>query len=322
MTTTKGLANPHAAKTWVKNLRDMFRSARWHTATAQSLPPQRAQSLLPETNAPVGAPRAIALLIDAENISPRAVERLMAVAKQHGVVSHRLAFGDWTSSSSLNTAGWIPVLSRHAISPMQTFRQSSRKNGADIALVIWVMDMLHRGPKVDDLLIASSDTDFSALAVRARAGSGLGVYGYGERHASAAYIAAFDHYYFVEKTIEPLDKAARLDQIQLTRFEDLLLSCFETYAGDVWVDLAVIGSLLRSRDPAFSVGPFARAKLGRLVESLKTVEIKRPPGSTQWYVRRKQSLKLVHSQPTNGPAKPEPEPDVFTRLRATLGVEA
>jgi uncharacterized LabA/DUF88 family protein len=62
--------------------------------------------------------------------------------------------------------------------PQQNFPLSVGKNGADIALVIDAMDLLHSG-RVTGFCLVSSDSDFTRLATRIRE-QGLDVFGFGE----------------------------------------------------------------------------------------------------------------------------------------------
>ncbi|MDX1352873.1 MAG: NYN domain-containing protein, partial [Thiomicrorhabdus sp.] len=60
----------------------------------------------------------IALLIDCDNVSHKAVEGVLAVLAKYGQVNVRHAFGDW-NSDRMN--GWAAKLHPNAIRPMQQF---------------------------------------------------------------------------------------------------------------------------------------------------------------------------------------------------------
>ena len=106
--------------------------------------------------------RNIALLIDADNTSPQAIDPVLTVMAELGQVNIRRAYGDWTSS---NLKSWKEVLHALAIQPIQQFSYTTGKNATDSALIIDAMDVLHSG-SVDGFCLVSSDSDFTRLATR------------------------------------------------------------------------------------------------------------------------------------------------------------
>jgi hypothetical protein len=106
----------------------------------------------------------LAVLIDADNARPSAVEGLLAEAAKHGVAGVRRIYGDWTTP---NLAGWKAVLLDHSIQLVQRFRDTVGKNATDSATVIDAMDLLH-SRRLDGFCIVSSDSDFTGLARRIR----------------------------------------------------------------------------------------------------------------------------------------------------------
>jgi hypothetical protein len=106
----------------------------------------------------------LAVLIDADNARPSAVEGLLAEAAKHGVAGVRRIHGGWTTP---NLAGWKAVLLDHSIQLVQRFRDTVGKNATDSATVIDAMDLLH-SRRLDGFCIVSSDSDFTGLARRIR----------------------------------------------------------------------------------------------------------------------------------------------------------
>lgn len=120
----------------------------------------------------------IALLIDADNARPAAVDAVLTVlAADLGTVNIRRAYANWAKGLK----GWEQALHARAIAPVQQFDLTTRKNATDMALLIDAMDLLHGG-KVDGFGIMSSDSDFTPLVQRLRQ-EGLPVYGFGEAKA-------------------------------------------------------------------------------------------------------------------------------------------
>ena len=74
------------------------------------------------------------------------------------------------------------------IRPVQQFHYTNGKNASDTALIMDVMERLHRH-RVDGICIASCDSDFVGLVGRVRE-HGPMVYGFGQYGASPAFVAA------------------------------------------------------------------------------------------------------------------------------------
>jgi uncharacterized LabA/DUF88 family protein len=135
----------------------------------------------------------LAVLIDAENMSPKVIERLLTEVAKYGNANVKRAYGDWTTD---NLGGWKEKLNRFAIQPMQQFRYTRGKNSSDSALIIDAMDLLYSGV-FDGFCLVSSDSDFTRLACRIRE-SGLTVYGFGDRQTAEPFVKACDRFVFVE----------------------------------------------------------------------------------------------------------------------------
>ena len=82
----------------------------------------------------------IAVLIDADNTSPRSVGDLLEEIAKYGIPTVKRAYGDWTTQ---NLAGWKAELLKHAIQPKQQFAYTTGKNSTDSALIIDAMDLLY-----------------------------------------------------------------------------------------------------------------------------------------------------------------------------------
>ena len=117
----------------------------------------------------------VAILIDAENVLPIFADQIFTHAASLGAVVHKEIYG---AAAALNA--WVEPVLKYAIRPSLTIRPSKYKNTSDIALVIGAMDLLagKAEPAPDIVVIASSDSDFSALSMRLRTG-GVDVVGMG-----------------------------------------------------------------------------------------------------------------------------------------------
>ena len=125
----------------------------------------------------------IAILIDAENVLPAHADLIFGHAQKLGNVVCKEIFG---AASALST--WVAPVLKYAIHPNLTIKAAKGKNSSDIALVIGAMDLLVTGG-IDCAIIASSDSDFSALSVRLR-NAGIEVVGMGTEKSNELWRTA------------------------------------------------------------------------------------------------------------------------------------
>lgn len=131
----------------------------------------------------------IALLIDAENISYKYMGELLEQLKAFGRISIKRVYGDFTSPS---LSPWKKLYQEYSIKQVQSTMNTAKKNSSDSALIIDAMDFLHEH-KVNAFCLATSDSDFTALAIR-MSEEGLWVIGAGEEKTSKAFINTCDRF--------------------------------------------------------------------------------------------------------------------------------
>ena len=124
-------------------------------------------------------PANIAILIDAENVDPSFANQVFSYARSLGEVTVREIYG---AGIALNE--WADPILENTIHTNFTLRPNRFKNSSDIALTIGAMELLSasraaESRKIDAVIIASSDSDFSPLAFHLRA-AGIDVIGMGE----------------------------------------------------------------------------------------------------------------------------------------------
>ena len=133
--------------------------------------------------------RKLALLIDADNISPIYVNIMLSEAKIYGTVSVRRIYGDWTSSGKNS---WKSVMLDNSLTPIQQYSYTYGKNASDSAMIIDAMDILY-ADHVDGFILASSDSDFTRLAMRLRE-AGKFVIGMGESKTPSPFVKSCDEF--------------------------------------------------------------------------------------------------------------------------------
>ena len=142
------------------------------------------------TNHAAPAATKLALLIDGDNISATYLPLIMREAEKHGTVAVRRIYGQFKSGKMKS---WMKHIDAFDLTPVNVSPLTHGKNATDMKLVIEAMDMLN-GRQLDGICIASSDGDFTPLAVRIRA-SALAVFGFGAKKAPKAYKDEFDRFY-------------------------------------------------------------------------------------------------------------------------------
>jgi len=135
----------------------------------------------------------LALLIDADNTSPRLIADIISEVGKYGNITIRRSYGDFTN---VHLSNWKDVLNTYAIRPVQKFAYTTGKNSTDSALIIDAMDIMHDG-LVGGFCIASSDSDYTGLALRIRE-QGLFVIGIGKSETPQAFQRACEMFVFTE----------------------------------------------------------------------------------------------------------------------------
>ena len=233
----------------------------------------------------------LAVLIDADNTSPKLVKEMFDELAAYGTITVKRAYGDWTNP---HLSGWREVLLGNAISPQQQFAYTVGKNATDSALIIDAMDLLYSG-NVDGFAIVSSDSDFTPLATRLRE-SGKRVIGVGQRKTPKAFVEACERFLFLEVLANggAADEGdAEFVRIEPTRpIESVLTRALQKVDtdDDDWAPLSALGNHLRRTDPSFDSRNYGFGKLSELVRAQGYVETKTVSGTNgngQLWVRRK-----------------------------------
>lgn len=241
----------------------------------------------------------LAVLIDAENISPRIAQRLFEEIATFGEASVRRVYGDFSED---RLKGWAQILADHAIIPQQNFALTVGKNGSDIALVIDAMDLMHSGRFAGFCLI-SSDSDFTRLAARIRE-QGLDVFGFGAAKTPKSFRQACKRFVFTENLLSPSEAVAPAAQAKVAvAFAPSLTppprkpahatamvrrAIAQLEDEDGWVHLGGLGSRLLAMDPEFDPRTYGCAKLTTLIERAGGFEVRRGGGMSV-QVRQKDS---------------------------------
>ena len=156
----------------------------------------------------------IALLIDAENVSPKYIKTMLDEVSMYGSPAYKRIYGDWTS---VEMGSWKKMLLEHNLTPIQQFSYTQGKNASDSAMIIDAMDILY-AKNVDGFCLVSSDSDFTRLAARLRE-SRMFVIGMGESKTPTAFKSACDTFKYLDVLLglkkEPAAKPAKPKKVPL-----------------------------------------------------------------------------------------------------------
>ena len=141
----------------------------------------------------------IAVLIDADNISPSAAGEIFRKACSVGEPIARRAYGMVNCFSS--NGGWVNAQREYGIVARPQTSNVATKNVSDIALVIDAMEFLYKSP-CQGIFIVSSDSDFTALAAKIREG-GKSVYGMGGAKTPKSFRTACTEFFEIPTARKP-----------------------------------------------------------------------------------------------------------------------
>jgi len=142
----------------------------------------------------------IALLIDAENISPSYIEKIIDEANKYGTLTIRRVYGDWTTPQ-LNP--WKKKINEFGLTPVQQYAYTTGKNASDFTLIIDAMDILYKD-KVQSFCIVSSDSDFTKLVTRLREDN-MFVFGMGESKTPISLVNSCETFAYLDKMIDTVE---------------------------------------------------------------------------------------------------------------------
>ena len=222
----------------------------------------------------------LAVLIDADNASPRIADGLFEEIAKIGEASIRRIYGDF---SGPRLKPWAEILAKHAIIPQQQFAYTTGKNGSDIALVIDAMDLLH-SERFDGFCLVSSDSDFTRLASRIRE-QGVDVFGFGEQKTPESFRQACRRFIYTEnllqeaRTLEPDSGKAPMPLRPPSAAVPLLKKVLaQIESEDGWISLGLLGHRVASIASDFDSRTYGYRKLSDLVRKAGAFDVDQPQG--------------------------------------------
>ena len=219
----------------------------------------------------------LAVLIDADNASARDIASILDEVVKFGDVTVKRIYGNFVG----NNGQWKQVINDYAIKPMQQFAFTTGKNATDGFMIIDAMDLLY-SDRLDGFCIVSSDSDFTALAIRLKE-QGMPVYGFGKKQTPKAFINACTQFIYVENLISEeikndnkssvsvqTDTAIQTEQPTANHQTavlpmDTIRKIFEQFDSE-WVAMTAFGSTWRRLQADFDPRNYGCAKFTTLVK--------------------------------------------------------
>jgi uncharacterized LabA/DUF88 family protein len=116
---------------------------------------------------PIVATAEVAIFVDAENarwLCEESLAALIQTVSRYGRVRHLRAFADWRHASPKTLTSYT----RHGFELTQVYLPVAKKNSADVALAVDVMDHLWRFPAIGCVVLVTGDSDFTPVFRRVR----------------------------------------------------------------------------------------------------------------------------------------------------------
>ncbi len=237
----------------------------------------------------------IALLIDCDNVSAKAIDGVINELAKYGVVNIRKAYGNWKSPQ---LQGWEEKLHPFAIIPVQQFAYTTGKNATDAAMIIDAMDLLY-SQQIDAFALMTSDSDFTPLVMRILA-NGLKVFGFGEKKTPLPFIKACSQFIFTEKLVENDDisgtgetecnssgnkKLSRNELRKDSGLVKLLRTAVEqTIEDDGWSHLGRVGQYI-SNNSSFSPVNYGYKKLSEIIRVSDLFKVEMRKNNSVMYIK-------------------------------------
>jgi len=230
----------------------------------------------------------IALLIDADNITPTAIDPVLTVMAELGQVNIRRAYGNFAKQG---LAKWDTITNRYGIRPQQQFDVSKGKNATDMAMTIDAIDLLYQG-KVDGFGIMSSDSDFTPLVTRLRQ-DGIIVYGFGSAKTPQAFKSVCTRFIDTDQLIktaaneENTAAAGSAETVAAdTELMELIGAAYKEAKRDDegWAKVQQVGQIAGNRS-SFDVRNYGFNSLSAMFRSLGNFRVERRDDGQLWVKR-------------------------------------
>ena len=213
----------------------------------------------------------LAVLIDADNASVKDVKAILEEITNYGEATVKRIYGNFVS----NNGQWKVAINEYAIKPMQQFAFTSGKNATDSFMIIDAMDLLYTN-RFDGFCLVSSDSDFTALAIRLKE-QGATVYGFGKKQTPTAFRNACSRFIYVENLHDSPEEVEEIVDKALTNLtqsvpepknktlpKETIYKIFEQQSD--WIQLGLLGQQWGLLETDFDPRNYGCKKLSDLIK--------------------------------------------------------
>ncbi len=237
----------------------------------------------------------LALLIDAENIPHTRLSEVLNATSQHGSPAIRRVYGDF---SKPQMKAWSKEAEANGLVERYVAVRTTGKNAVDMAIAIDAMELASEG-RLDGFVLATSDADFTELALRLREREFF-ILGVGENKAPPAFVNACSAFVRLGATKAPVAKQEAQPQIKAAAKSEpepeapktvakkaapaspqvdsqtamLVRAILGGLVTDEWMPLSQIGEELRKRNYK------GKTQLTKVLKRLDDVELQATCGHT------------------------------------------
>ena len=214
-----------------------------------------------------------ALLIDADNVSSKYIKIILDELAKYGTVTYKRLYGDLTRT---NNKSWRDALLAHSIIPIQQYNYTTGKNSTDSAMIIDAMDILYSG-HVDGFCLATSDSDFTRLAMRLRE-SGMTVIGMGERKTPEPFRDSCERFVYLDLLADnPSEDEDSKDEVAITSLTDIeaiiIKIIMENGINGTSMDIGELGSRITKFYSDFDIRNYGYNKFSKFLEQFPSIKL-------------------------------------------------
>lgn len=217
----------------------------------------------------------IAIFVDVENLTQwvkeDGLEKLVNDLSSEGRIVTRKAYGVWSSPHILKLQA---PLNRLGFDLVHSFHPVSGKNSADIQLTMDVLENAIRVSDIEQIVLATGDSDFSPLFRRIRE-MGKEVLGVGPRSPLSESVKSSCTRYIYTDIVEEQDAQYELSEVTAL-IEELLEANAEP------MPLSAIKNTLMTRDNAFDERCWGYANFSAFMRDVPNIEIFQAENKTHW----------------------------------------
>lgn len=232
----------------------------------------------------------IALLIDIENVSPKAVEHVIDDLSQKGVICIKRIY---CVTDKLNDESVKKAVRNNNLEIRTQFNVVSGKSASDFNLVIDAMEILYT-KDIDCFAIVSSDSDFNVLVTKLKAENKM-VIGYGEQKTKPEYRSNYNEFIFVENLSTNSKKAKKelIKESQVKTKEDLEKDIYTMIdsSDEESLLLTTIKEALCKRYPDFDERTYGYKKFLNFISSMNSLKVEKSKEKNVYVAKLNKDLK-------------------------------